>query len=219
MATAPVTPITSLKVDHSQVFKDISKLFTLKRSSRWLIFTVFLLFNVSMNMDNGTINCAAKEMGNYFFSEPNKLHNNETGNPVLGDLNSSHNKEMGFFKCVVFLGTTCGSIISAFIINKVNRKYFLMSSAILNGCCLFLFYLDIKPTFLYFLIRFCTGIFQSFVSIYLPAWCNQFGIKAKRTIMLGLVQMGVPLGVVLGYGITDLNKRIHGKSRGVSYFL
>ena len=135
MATVPATPIRPLKADNSQVFKDISKLFTLKRSSRWLIFTIFLLFNISMNMDNGTINCAAKEMGNYFFGGQNKLHNNETGNPVLGDLNSSHNKEMGFFKCVVFLGTTCGSIISAIIINKVNRKYFLMSSAILNGCC------------------------------------------------------------------------------------
>ena len=222
MSTVPPTPIRAAKADNSQGFKNILT-FTLKRSSRWFIFVVFFLFNISMNMDNGTINCASTEMGNYLFGDNNQ--NKIVDNFVFDDPNNNNYKLMGFFKCIVFLGIACGSIISAFIINKVNRKYFLMSSAILNGCCLFLFYLDIRPLFLYYILRFCIGIFQSFVAIYLPAWCNQFGIKAKRTIMLGLVQMGVPLGVVTGYGITVLNKKIYehnnnGKlNKGVSYIL
>ena len=79
---------------------------------------------------------------------------------------------------------------------------FLIISAFCNGLCLFLFYWDFTNYYLYLIFRFCNGIFQSFVSIYLPAWCNQFGIKERRTIMLGLVQIGVPLGVVIGYGVT-----------------
>ena len=192
------------------------RIFTLKRSSRWIIFLVFFLFNIIMNVDNGTINCASEEIENFFFHDPPQTNNT--------NVDANHNKEMGLFKCIVFLGTTFGSIISALIINKISRKYFLIISAFCNGLCLFLFYWDFTNYYLYLLFRFCNGIFQSFVSIYLPAWCNQFGIKERRTIMLGLVQIGVPLGVVIGYGVTVWTLSFFGPdknnlSTGVSIYI
>jgi len=36
----------------------------------------------------------------------------------------------------------------------------------------------------------------------LPVWCDQFGIKKKRPIMISILQSGSPLGVVLGYLLT-----------------
>jgi hypothetical protein len=40
------------------------------------------------------------------------------------------------------------------------------------------------------------------VSIYLPVWCDQFGMKNKKTMMISLIQVGSPLGVVAGYFLT-----------------
>ena len=185
MSTSLQKPVTENLLTNKK-----QRIFTLKRSSRWIIFLVFFLFNIIMNVDNGTINCASEEIEKFFFHSDTP------------STDTNHNKEMGLFKCIVFLGTTFGSIISAVIINKISRKYFLIISAFCNGLCLFLFYWDFTNYYLYLIFRFCNGIFQSFVSIYLPAWCNQFGIKERRTIMLGLVQIGVPLGVVIGYGVT-----------------
>ncbi len=37
--------------------------------------------------------------------------------------------------------------------------------------------------------------------IYFPVWVDQFGIYEMRTIWLSLLQLGVPLGTMLGYVI------------------
>ncbi len=55
--------------------------------------------------------------------------------------------------------------------------------------------------------RIIIGIFQAFVSIYMPVWCDQFGSGNKKTLMISLIQTASPLGVVLGYFLTDLLKK------------
>jgi hypothetical protein len=44
------------------------------------------------------------------------------------------------------------------------------------------------------------------VAIYLPLWCDQFGMKNKKTMMISFIQAGSPLGVVSGYYLTSLIK-------------
>jgi MFS family permease len=46
--------------------------------------------------------------------------------------------------------------------------------------------------------------------IYLPVWCDQFGPRNRKTIMISLIQLGVPLGVVAGYYLTAWLKGIKG---------
>jgi MFS family permease len=46
--------------------------------------------------------------------------------------------------------------------------------------------------------------------IYLPVWCDQFGPRNSKTIMISLIQLGVPLGVVAGYYLTAWLKNIYG---------
>jgi MFS family permease len=41
-------------------------------------------------------------------------------------------------------------------------------------------------------------------------WCDQFGPKNKKTMMISLIQLGVPLGVVAGYFLTAWVKTDHG---------
>jgi MFS family permease len=46
--------------------------------------------------------------------------------------------------------------------------------------------------------------------IYLPVWCDQFGPRNKKTMMISLIQLGVPLGVVSGYYLTAWLKNLNG---------
>lgn len=54
--------------------------------------------------------------------------------------------------------------------------------------------------------RVLVGIFQAYIIIYFPLWCDQFGIKKKKTIMISILQTGVPLGIVIGYVVTGVIK-------------
>jgi hypothetical protein len=45
----------------------------------------------------------------------------------------------------------------------------------------------------------------------MPVWCDQFGFKTKKTMMISFIQVGTPLGVVVGFLVTSLIK----SSRGV----
>ena len=40
-----------------------------------------------------------------------------------------------------------------------------------------------------------------FYTSYLPVWCDQYGKKKHRTIMVMIVQLGLPIGIILGYGM------------------
>lgn len=152
----------------------------LSRKTRWMIFTIFILLNIIINIDHGTVPAATEEI-----EKALKIND----------------EQLGFFGSLVFLGTIIGSLISLSLINKFNRKYLLILSLILCGVCLISFTFEIHVYVLY-ANRVVVGMFQAFISIYLPVWCDQFGIKNQRTMMIALIQVAPPLGVVLGYVIT-----------------
>lgn len=52
-----------------------------------------------------------------------------------------------------------------------------------------------------YLCRFLTGVCQVFLLVYYPVWIDKFG-KDKKTMWLTLLQICVPVGIFLGYGIT-----------------
>ena len=51
--------------------------------------------------------------------------------------------------------------------------------------------------------RFVTGVCQVFLLVYYPIWIDKFG-KDKKTIWLTLLQICVPLGIFMGYGMTAI---------------
>ena len=95
-----------------------SNSFIINRKIRWLIFSLFIVLNLLMNFDHGTVPAATEQLRNYL------------------DLDDS---ELGLFGSLVFLGVIIGSLISLTIINTFNRKYILMACLILCGLSLFLF--------------------------------------------------------------------------------
>jgi hypothetical protein len=41
----------------------------------------------------------------------------------------------------------------------------------------------------------------------MPVWCDQFGAGSKKTLMISMIQTATPLGVVLGYFLTNMIKK------------
>ena len=78
-----------------------------------------------------------------------------------------------------------------------------MVCLILCGLSLFLFTIT-KQYVLLCIDRVIIGIFQAFISIYLPLWCEQFGVESRKAIMMALIQVAPPLGVLVGYMVTTL---------------
>ena len=156
--------------------------FVINRKIRWILFFLFIIINLLMNFDHGTIPAATEQLRNYL------------------ELTDS---ELGLFGSLVFIGVIIGSLISMTIINTFNRKYILIICLILCGLSLFAF----TSTTNYILLcldRVIIGIFQAFISIYLPLWCDQFGIETRKALMMALIQVAPPLGVLVGYIVTTV---------------
>ena len=156
--------------------------YVISRRIRWILFLIFIFINVLMNFDHGTIPAATEQLRSYL------------------ELTDS---ELGFFGSLVFVGVIIGSLVSLTIINIFNRKYILMVCLILCGLSLFVF--TITTNYILLCIdRVIIGTFQAFISIYLPLWCDQFGVETRKALMLALIQVAPPLGVLLGYIITTI---------------
>ena len=152
-----------------------NNLFQISRKIRYFIYIIelFCLFN----FDQGAIAASTKEIKNNF---------------------KMTDKELGSFGGISFLGTTLGGIVSLSVINKINRRYLILIFLIGSICSLF-FPTIISSKFFLIFCRVITGFSQSFMSIYLPVWVNQFGIFSKKSFMMSIIQIPSALGYLLGY--------------------
>ena len=142
--------------------KDLNQnnIFQISRKIRWFIFCILLL--CLGNLDQGAISASTTEIKKYF---------------------NMSDTELGSFGGISFLGTTLGGIFSLSIINKFNRKYMIMILLIVNTLSIFIPTIITSKILLMF-CRILSGFAQSFTSIYLPVWVDQFGISNKKTIMI-----------------------------------
>ena len=51
--------------------------------------------------------------------------------------------------------------------------------------------------------RFITGVCQVFLLVYYPIWIDKFG-GSKKTMWVTLLQICVPIGIFMGYGMTAI---------------
>ena len=138
-------------------------LFSINRKTRYYIYIMELL--CLFNYDQGAISASTNEIKIFF---------------------KMNDRELGSFGGISFLGTTLGGIFSLSIINKINRKniiLFLMMISIFS-----LYFPTIISSKVFFMFcRILTGFSQSFMSIYLPVWVDQFGIYKKKSIMISII--------------------------------
>jgi MFS family permease len=182
----PINPTTSTNInsekkgnlDNDYIKSQIqlkNNLYIISRKIRYFIYILelFCLFN----LDQGGISASTKEIKNHF---------------------KMNDSELGSFGGISFLGTTLGGIFSLSIINKINRKYLILIFLTTIISSLF-FPTIISSKIILILSRIITGFSQSFMSIYLPVWVDQFGIYDKKSIMMSIISIPSAFGYLVGY--------------------
>ena len=165
-------------------------LIELSPKGRNIVFILYLVSNVLISMDHGSIPASINELRQQL---------------------TSYDQSIGLFGSLVYFGYIIGSMIVFYYINTFNRKYLLLISLVGNTVCLITFVVIENIPFL-FLNRIVVGILQSYITIYMPVWCNQYGLTTERSYMLALIQLVSPIGIFLGYFIASIciNDQIYG---------
>lgn len=66
------------------------------------------------------------------------------------------------------------------------------------------------------IFRYTTGFFQAFLIVYFPIWVDTFG-EAQKTRWLTFLQLGVLLGVIIGYVLTGMFNVLHEHVASISW--
>ena len=115
--------------------------------------------------------------------------------------------EIGLFGSADYVGRIISSVIFIYIINKVNRQYILAASLFFKAANLALCMFS-KNYYLILATRCLCGFSQVYYTIYFPVWCDQFGSKKSSSIMIAIVQIGCPLGIVVGFCLSTITKNV-----------
>ena len=151
----------------------------------WYIFSIFAIVSLVSNFDNGIIPCSTQE--------------------IKISLNNISDSQLGLIGSADYFGRIGASFLYLSIINKINRKIILAMTLLVKGTTLIL---CIYKHYIFIIImRVLSGCCQVFYTIYLPMWCDQFGEQKKRTLMIALIQLGLPFGIVCGYALALVLKK------------
>ena len=159
----------------------IGKLYSYRRpyskSRRKLIFILICIINIMINCDHGAIPAGTKE---------------------LKEAKNLSNMQLGTIGSLVYLGLVLGSISGGFIFSNYASKWVVIISLIAS--CAFLYFFTISDN--WETMAFCRvgcGFFQVFCYIYFPIWVDQYGVNNAQTLWLTFLQLGVPIGTMVGY--------------------
>ena len=169
-----------VKKNNGEDTESNSTLIEINDNARRTIYICLVLIHTFSNCDGGVI--------------PQQNNNIKT------DFKDEDDSLIGFFGSVDYFGRVFGALIFAFILGKMNRKMILFLTLILKAITL-LIAVPFGGSVINIIFRGISGISQVFYTSYLPVWCDQYGKKKHRTIMVMLVQLGLPIGIIIGYGM------------------
>ena len=185
----PTSPLITDKPKPKEKIEDIKDTETegikLSKQIRWIIFITLAAISTLSNLDGGIIPAATNEMQIDMTIKP---------------------AEIGVFGSIDYLGRIIGSLIFVAIINTVNRRMILIGTLFIKGISLLIPRVPgcDKSYAINLICRGISGFSQVYYTIYLPVWCDQYGPKKSRTIMITVTQLGLPLGIVLGFLMATL---------------
>ena len=177
----------------------IGKLYSYRRPyskyRRKLIFILICIINILINCDHGAIPAGTKEL-----KEAKNLSNIQLG--TIGSL--------------VYLGLVLGSISGGYIFSTYGSKWVIINS--LLATCIFLYFFTNSDIYITMaLCRVGCGFFQVFCYIYFPIWVDQFGVNNTQTLWLTFLQLGVPIGTMIGYLTEACSNKYYNSWQGAFY--
>ena len=167
-------PSKSIEVTTKNYVPENSSLIAISRKMRCIVFTILNIVFILMSLDQGIISSTTNS-----FKDLSEL-------------------ELGGLGSIIFLGIAIGCVFSFTLINKFNRKYLLLATMCFDALSLFLTTQTTKIALLY-LCRVIAGFTQSFLSIYIPVWSDQFGIHKYKSIWLSIIHISSALGYLFGF--------------------
>ena len=177
----------------------IGKLYSYRRPyskyRRKLIFLLICSINILINCDHGAI---------------------PAGTTELKQTKNISNVQLGTIGSLVYLGLVLGSISGGYIFSTYASKWVIINS--LLATCIFLYFFTVSNYYL--TMAFCRigcGFFQVFCYIYFPIWVDQFGVNNTKTLWLTFLQLGVPIGTMLGYLTEACSNKYFNSWQGAFY--
>jgi MFS family permease len=166
------------------------------KKKRKFIYILICLINIFINLDRGAIPAGTTEIKN-----KNKISNAELG--MIGSL--------------LYLGLILGSISGGYFFSKYASKWLVISSLFILAFFLYSFTLLESSKGMY-LCRIICGFCEVFCFIYFPIWVDQYGVKGSKVIWITFLQLGVPVGTILGYLIEALSIKYYNSWEGGFFF-
>ena len=163
--------------------EETSDLIDINDHKRNVIFLVLVIISILSSCDGGIIPQQNSGITIHF-------------NPK----NDESEKRVGLFGSIDYIGRIVGSLIFIIIMGQMNRKIILIVTLIFKSITLFIPFFDYHYI-INIIARCLSGISQVFYPTYLPVWCDQYAKKHNRTIWVTLVQIGNPIGIIIGYGL------------------
>eukprot|EP00871_Galdieria_phlegrea_P004967 jgi/Galph1/5471/GphlegSOOS_G4147.1 len=175
-----------------------------------LSFVLFLILDISLNLDNGAIPVYLYAISEYFM-----LSRFSQG--VLGAL-APAGFALSTFLCsyLLRLYSPKAILILWFVVDElVNLQIFnqfvwlpLYLSLSMAVCTNIIFALSTN-WLVFYASRLFFGLFCAIFFVYMPVWTDEFAPSGARTRWLGFIQAGAPIGVILGSVLSGLLAKHH----------
>lgn len=146
-----------------------------------MIFLLMILTNILINLDHGILPACNAQMA------------------IDYDMNET---EVGMLGSIVYLGISVMGMFAGRLYQHFNSKILTVVSLVVLELSLLCF-VFFAQKYAAYATRFITGVCQVFLLVYYPIWIDKFG-GPKKTMWLTLLQICVPVGIFMGYGMTAI---------------
>ncbi len=153
-----------------------------KRAIRLLFMCLFFL-QIMVNFDNGAVPALLSDIKNEFHITP---------------------FQEGLVAGLQYVGLTGMSPFSGMILqSKLKKQHVLGTVVMLNGLAILLLpFAPSNSTWLVLISRLSVGISQATYLVFAPVWVDEFSPDNKKALWMSLCQAGIPLGIMVGYGVS-----------------
>ena len=166
---------------HLIQFDDEKDIINIDDKKRIIIFVVLSVIATVSSLDGGII------------PQQNEI--------IKSDFGGNNEERVGLFGSIDYIGRVVGSIIFTLIMGRVNRKMILVVTLFFKAITLIIPIFANNNYIINLIARALSGLSQVFYPIYLPVWCDQYAKKNLKAIWVMIVQIGNPIGIILGYGL------------------
>ena len=166
------------------------------KQKRKFIYVLICLINIFINFDRGAI---------------------PAGTTEIKDKNKITNAELGMIGSLIYFGLILGSFSGGYFFSKYASKWLVITSLFVFAFFLYSFTLLQSCGGMY-LCRIGCGFCEVFCCIYFPIWVDQYGVKGYKVIWITFLQLGVPVGTILGYIIEAFSIKYYNSWEGGFFF-